>query len=194
MICKFCGNVIEDTSDFCFICGQKVADEAPAFETENIPAEEPKAEEIVAEAPVAEAPVTAAATATIGAAPTTFPTFDMENLPQGTPIYAQTAPVYAHQVFIQQFPAAPQGPFVQVNGQNIGGKVKDPSICSKAKKFFSAFFAVTFILQFISWIWYSGAKKQGFPKKAEDILNSTMIGLCIFMVIACGLLIFKFVI
>ena len=31
MICKFCGNVIEDSSDFCFICGQKVAEEAPAF-------------------------------------------------------------------------------------------------------------------------------------------------------------------
>ena len=30
MICKFCGNVIEDSSDFCFICGQKVAEEAPA--------------------------------------------------------------------------------------------------------------------------------------------------------------------
>ncbi|MBR3948997.1 MAG: hypothetical protein IKJ70_06295 [Clostridia bacterium] len=182
MICKFCGNVIEDSSDFCFICGQKVAEEAPAFEAEAPVAEEPVAEEA---AVPAEAPAAA-----VGAAPAAFPSF--ESLPQGTPIYAQTAPVYAHQVFIQQFPAAPQGPFVQVNGQNIGGK--DPSVCSKAKKFFSAFFAVTFILQFISWIWYSGAKKQGFPKKAEDILNSTMIGLCIFMVIACGVLIFKFVI
>lgn len=192
MICKFCGNIIEDTSDFCFICGQKVAEEAvqPEAEKDAFTAEAPATEEAVVPA---EAPVAAAAPAANSASPI-FPTYDMSNLPQGTPIYAQTAPVYAHQVFIQQFPAAPQGPFVQVNGQNIGGKVKDPSICSKAKKFFSAFFAVTFILQFISWIWYSGAKKQGFPKKAEDILNSTMIGLCIFMVIACGFLIFKFVI
>ena len=31
MICKFCGNVIEDNSDFCFICGQKnPAEEAAA--------------------------------------------------------------------------------------------------------------------------------------------------------------------
>ena len=35
MTCKFCGNVIEDNSDICFICGQKVeaapaAPEAPA--------------------------------------------------------------------------------------------------------------------------------------------------------------------
>ena len=31
MICKFCGNVIDDNSDFCFICGQKnPAEETPA--------------------------------------------------------------------------------------------------------------------------------------------------------------------
>ena len=186
MICKFCGNVIEDTSDFCFICGQKVAEEAPAFEAEApVAAEAPATEEAVVPA---EAPVAAAAVNnTIPA----FPSF--ETLPQGTPIYAQTAPVYAHQVFIQQITPAATTPFVQVNGQNLGGKVKDNSVCSKAKKFFSAFFALTFILQFISWIWYSGAKKQGYPKKAEDILNSTMIGLCIFMVAVCGFLIFKFV-
>ena len=34
MICKFCGNVIEDNSDFCFICGQKVVAEAPAYAAE----------------------------------------------------------------------------------------------------------------------------------------------------------------
>ena len=187
MICKFCGNIIEDSSDFCFICGQKVAEEAPAFEAEAPVAEVPATEETVP----ADAPVAPVAAATVGTIPA-FPSF--ETLPQGTPIYAQTAPVYAHQVFIQQItPATPAAPFVQVNGQNLGGKVKDPSMCSKAKKFFSAFFALTFILQFISWIWYSGAKKQGYPKKAEDILNSTMIGLCIFMVAVCGFLVFKFV-
>ena len=190
MICKFCGNIIEDTSDFCFICGQKVAEEAAVEEAFVEAAPAPVAEEAVV---TAEAPVAAQATATVPE----FPAFDMSTLPQGTPIYAQTAPVYAHQVFIQQItPAAPATPFVQVNGQNLGGKskAKDPSVCSKAKKFFAAFFGLTFILQFISWIWYSGAKKQGFPKKAEDILNSTMIGLCICMVAACGFLIFKFVI
>ncbi|MCM1544031.1 MAG: hypothetical protein NC110_01920 [Ruminococcus sp.] len=31
MICKFCGNEIDDGSDFCFICGQKVEAAAPAF-------------------------------------------------------------------------------------------------------------------------------------------------------------------
>lgn len=31
MICKFCGNEIDDGSDFCFICGQKVEATAPAY-------------------------------------------------------------------------------------------------------------------------------------------------------------------
>ena len=38
MICKFCGNVIEDNSDFCFICGQKVVTEAPAYAAPPTPA------------------------------------------------------------------------------------------------------------------------------------------------------------
>lgn len=49
MICKFCGNVIDDNSDFCFICGQKnPAEEAPAVVT----AEEKN--DIFSQTPVAE--------------------------------------------------------------------------------------------------------------------------------------------
>lgn len=191
MICKFCGNVIEDSSDFCFICGQKVAEESADYAAANdvfsqgdAVAEEAMPVEAPAAAPAPEENIPAYA-----AAP-----FDMSNIPQGTPIYAQTAPVYAHQVFIQQIPtvAPQQTPFVQVNGQNISNN--DPSIASKAAKFFAALFSATFILQFISWIWYGNAKKAGFQKKAEDILNSSMIGLCIFMVIMCAFLVFKFVV
>ena len=40
MICKFCGNVIEDNSDFCCICGQKVVAETPAYAAPVVPAEE----------------------------------------------------------------------------------------------------------------------------------------------------------
>lgn len=78
MICNFCGNKIDDASEFCMICGQKSADtkasdadssesvfsqmqqdvpvEAPVAPTET-PAE-PVAEEavVVEEAPVVEAP------------------------------------------------------------------------------------------------------------------------------------------
>lgn len=31
MICKFCGNEIDDSSEFCYICGQKVSDEATVY-------------------------------------------------------------------------------------------------------------------------------------------------------------------
>ena len=38
----------------------------------------------------------------------------------------------------------------------------------------------------------SVAKKAGYEEKAEAILNSTMVGLCIFMAIVCGVLVKKF--
>ena len=44
MVCKFCGNTIEDNSEFCFICGNKVIkDEIPAeaVYTQPAPAEIP---------------------------------------------------------------------------------------------------------------------------------------------------------
>ena len=45
MTCKFCGNVIEDNSDICFICGKKVeATEAPAADDTKVEAED-KAED-----------------------------------------------------------------------------------------------------------------------------------------------------
>lgn len=185
MICKFCGNVIEDSSDFCFICGQKTVQEPATYTAEADIFNQPDAIETPAEETVP-----AAANEAYVAAP-----FE-QNIPQGTPIYAQTAPVYAQQVFIQQIPVAnpqaQQAPFVQVNGQTVNAG--DPSVCSKAKKFFAALFSATFILQFISWIWYGNAKKAGFMKKAEDILNSSMVGLCIFMVVLCVVLALKFMV
>ena len=69
MVCKFCGNEIDDNSDFCFICGQKVEAKEPAYaaaapaanvytQPEAAPATEPVAEpEAVASAPVSAAAV-----------------------------------------------------------------------------------------------------------------------------------------
>ncbi len=34
MVCKFCGNEIDDNSDFCFICGQKVEPQNDAYVAE----------------------------------------------------------------------------------------------------------------------------------------------------------------
>ena len=160
MVCKFCGNTIEDNSEFCFICGNKVIkDEIPAeaVYTQPAPAEIPV---VTAEAPVAEA----------------------QPVYQQAPVYAQPGTtVYAQQAYIQQIET------------KKAKKEKTPkSVCSKAMKFFATLFAATFILQFIPWIWYKNAKKAGYEEKATAILNSTMVGLCIFMAILCGLLIKKF--
>ncbi len=177
MICKFCGNTIEDNSDFCFICGQKVAEEEAAAPAENmqvfsqvtLPEEEAQPETVTI--PVPEQ------AAAIPEIPQGAPIYA-----QAAPIYAQQAPVYAQQAIVQQMPAAPQKQ----------KKNKDKSIATKATKFFSALFAATFVLQFISWIWYKNAVKQSYDNKAVAILNSTMIGLCIFMAIVCLTIIGKY--
>ena len=156
MICKFCGNLIEDNSDYCFICGQKVEAAAQAAETVdgfNQPAQ------------VAAAPVEAAGTA-----------------PAPAPAYVEPAPAYA------QAPAYAPAPVAPVKEK----KSKDPSVAGKAKKFFAAFFAATFVFQFISWLWVKKATKQGYEQKAADLTNSTMIGLCVFMGIVSLVLIFKY--
>ena len=158
MVCKFCGNTIEDSSEFCFICGNKVIkEEAPAEAVfaQPAPAEVPV---VTAEAPAAEPQAVYA--------------------PQGAPVYTQQAPIYAQQVYVQQI-AEPK------KAKNKAPK----SSCSKAAKFFAALFAATFILQFIPWTWHKNATKAGYEDKATSILNSIMVGLCIFMAIICGVLI-----
>ena len=88
MVCKFCGNTIEDNSEFCFICGNKVIkDEIPAeaVYAQPAPAEIPV---VAPEAPVAEAqPIYA----------------------QQVPVYAQQAPIYAQQAYVQQMPEPKKG-------------------------------------------------------------------------------------
>ncbi|MBQ7118369.1 MAG: hypothetical protein IJN88_09180 [Clostridia bacterium] len=175
MICKFCGNVIDDNSDFCFICGQKNPAEeasAPAVTEEN--------NDIFSQAPVAEsaAPQAPAFTVqqTVPVAPEAAVLDEGASAPvyaQSAPIYAQSAPVYAQQAIIQQVAPA----------QIIKTKTADASVASKGSKIFAVIFSALFILQFIPWIWYSKAKKAGYEQKSIDLLNSIMIGLCIFMAV-----------
>lgn len=151
MVCKFCGNTIEDNSEFCFICGNKaIKDEIPAEEvfTQPQPAEIPV---VTAEAPAVDTQA----------------------------VYTQQAPIYAQQVYVQQIVEPKKAK-------------KGKSSCSKAAKFFAALFAATFILQFIPWIWYKNAKKAEYEEKAISIINSIMVGLCIFMAVICGVLIKMF--
>ena len=81
MVCKFCGNTIEDNSEFCFICGNKaIKDEIPAEEvfTQPKPAEVPV---VTAEAPAVDAQTV---------------------YTQQAPVYAQHTPIFAQQVYVQQ--------------------------------------------------------------------------------------------
>ncbi len=173
MICKFCGNVIEDNSDFCFICGQKNPADENAVQAEN----NDVFSQAVSEEPVS-APAAVAIEATEAAAPEA-PVYEGVVAPyytQSAPIYAQSAPVYAQQAIIQQVAPA----------QIVKTKsAKDSSVASKALLFFAALFSATFILQFIPWIWHSDARKAGYEKKSVSLLNSIMIGLCIFMAVVC---------
>ncbi len=81
MVCKFCGNTIEDNSEFCFICGNKaIKDEIPAEEvfTQPQPTEVPV---VTDDAPVADPQAVYS---------------------QQAPIYTQQTPIYAQQVYVQQ--------------------------------------------------------------------------------------------
>ena len=176
MICKFCVNEIDDGSDFCYICGQKVEEPAPAFAAASAvysqsaaapvaPAQAPVAP---AQAPVAPAP--AAAQPVQPAAPVQAP----------VPPAAYAAPVapgtYAEGV-------ADQG-----GKKKRAKKVKDPNMASRAQRFFS------FLLFFIVGpILYKKEKKNGNETKAISILNATMRGLCVFMAIVIVVMIKIFV-
>ena len=162
MVCKFCGNTIEDSSEFCFICGNKVIKEevpAEAVFTQPAPAEVPV---VTAEAPAVEPQAVYA--------------------PQGAPVYTQQAPIYAQQAYIQQIPEPKKGK----------KEKKAKSACSKAMKVFAIIFAATFVLQFIPWIWYKKAQKAGYEEKATAVLNATMTGLCVFMAIISVVLVKTF--
>ncbi len=176
MICKFCGNVIDDNSDFCFICGQK----NPAEEASAPAAAEVKSD-IFSQTPVTEAPAPQTPAFVVGqtvpVAPDAAVLDDNNPAPiyaQSAPIYAQSAPVYAQQAIIQQV-----APAQIVKTKNSAGS----SVASKGSKIMSVIFSALFILQFIPWMWYSKAKKAGYEQKAIDILNAIMIGLCIFMAV-----------
>ncbi len=165
MICKFCGNVIDDNSDFCFICGQQVSGSSFSQNDDvfSQPAAAPASTPVYSQEPFA-APVQPATT------------YAQE--PYVAPV--QPAPVYA-----QDAQAAPE------QAPKKKGK-KGSSEVTKAKKFFAAFFAATFFFQWISWLWVRKATKQGYEQKAAELANSTMIGLCVFMGIVSVIIVFKY--
>lgn len=194
MICKFCGNSIEDNSDFCFICGQKVENADPAFQNtqsndvfsqSSAPAAAPVAEVPVAPAYVAEAPAAPAAP-----------------VAPATPIPA----AYASCPYVTaESPCVANAPAAKGNGKKKGKKEKDPSKATKALKFFTALFLALFLavpaflwktisLAFIVLIVVYAvldvkaikkAVAAGYNEKATAIINSTGIGACIGLVLVC---------
>ncbi|MGN1194591.1 MAG: hypothetical protein ACI4SB_03830 [Acutalibacteraceae bacterium] len=171
MICKFCGNEIDDGSDFCYICGQKVEESVSADAADVY--SQPVAQATVAEPAYA----AAAANAQAAAAPAYT----------AAPVQAPAAPAYAAapgQAPVDPAYAAP----VQPEGKKKKAKKpRDPNMATRAQRFFS------FILFFIVGpILYNKEKKAGNEAKAISILNAAMRGFCIFMAIIVVVMIKKF--
>lgn len=187
MICKFCGNVIEDNSDYCFICGQKVVNEAPAYAAE-VYSQQPQgapAQPVYSAAPVApEQPVYAA---------------------PAQPVYtAPVAPVVAEgkkrggKAKKAKKAKAPANPAALSKGAKILTGVLAaifPALaaimCQK-----TIILAVCLVLAAaVAFVYYKNYQKAmdgGYEEKALDILNIGMIGLCVGMGIAVLVLIKTF--
>ena len=112
MICKFCGNEIDDGSEYCFICGQKVESEA-AEQPAEVYSQTPEA---APAAPAEEAPAATEAPAEQAAAP--------------------AAPVPVAPV-APETPAAEEG-----GKKKKGKKVKDPNAAGKGVRFVAFLFAI----------------------------------------------------
>lgn len=188
MICKFCGNVIEDNSDYCFICGQKVVSEAPAYAAE-IYSQQPQgapAQPVYSVAP--DQPVYAA---------------------PAQPVYA--APVVPAAPEKKKFKLSKKG-----NKVKQPKAPSDPAVFSQKEKILLGFLAaiflavagimcknlivvaacvvITAVVAVIYYKKYKAALDGGYEEKAVDILNTGMIGLCVGMAVVVASLLFNFVI
>lgn len=176
MICKFCGNEIDDGSDFCYICGQKVEVSASADAAADVYSQ-PAVQTTVVEPAYAAA---AAAQASAAPAQAAAPAY------AAAPAQAPAAPAYTAvpgQAPVDPAYAAP----VQGGKQKKAKKPRDPNMASRAQRFFS------FVLFFIVGpILYNKEKKAGNEAKAVSILNATMRGFCVFMAIVALVMIKKF--
>ena len=172
MICKYCGSEIDDGSDFCYICGQKVEPVAPAFAPVN--------ENAVYNPGVVEAPAAPAAPV----APATVEAPVAEAAQNAQPAYQTQVPPS-----FDPLQAAPVAPVEAEGGKKKKAKKKKektPSAAGKAARFFSFLFAL------IGLILYKKAKKAGNEEKAVAILNALMRGLCVKMAIVCVVLAKKY--
>lgn len=164
MVCKFCGNEIDDNSDFCFICGQKVEPQKDSYSAEpaaNVytqPESAPAAEAFDADVAVAtEEPV--AFEEPVAAAPAASPATEIRSKKE---IKAE------------------------LKAAKKAAKAEKYAIASRAARFFS------FLFFFVGLPIYFKAKKEGDEEKATVIINTMMTGLCIEMGIVIVILVKKF--
>lgn len=191
MICKFCGNVIEDNSDYCFICGQKVISEAPAYAAE-IYSQQPQgapAQPVYAaapEVPVApEQPVYAAPAYPAYAAPVVPEAPKGKKAKKAKKVKKEKAPVdpaalpMAEKVLVALLPAL----LLAVAGV-MCTKILVVVICV----------ALTAVVGAVFYKRYRTALDAGYEEKAVDMLNTGMIGLCVGMAAVVLFLLINFVI
>ncbi len=191
MICKFCGNVIEDNSDYCFICGQKVISEAPAYAAE-IYSQQPQgapAQPVYAaapEVPVApEQPVYAAPAYPAYAAPVVPEAPKGKKAKKAKKVKKEKAPVdpaalpMVEKVLVALLPAL----LLAVAGV-MCTKILVVVICV----------ALTAVVGAVFYKRYRTALDAGYEEKAVDMLNTGMIGLCVGMAAVVLFLLINFVI
>lgn len=170
MICKFCGNVIEDNSDFCFICGQKVVSEAPAYAAE-VYSQKPEGApaEVAPEQPVYAAPAEPAYAAPV------IPEEEAGKKGKKKAKKAKKAEkaelTKGGRFFTGLFAAL----FLIAAGIVIfaTGKATIALVCA----------AIAAVVLLIDYKKYKKALAAGYEDKAIDILNTAMIGLCVGMAV-----------
>lgn len=167
MVCKFCGNEIDDNSDFCFICGQKVEAQKDAFVAEPAANVYTQPEAVAEDADNFDVAAAAVATAE--------PAVSEAEPVAAAPIAAPVAETRSKKEIKAELKAAKKA-----------AKAEKYAVASRAARFFSFLFAL------VGLIIYSKAKKEGDEEKAVVILNTLMTGLCVKMGIVIVLMVKKF--
>lgn len=174
MTCKFCGNVIEDNSDICFICGQKV---------EPVAAPAEAADAFAPAAPAAPAAPVATAAPVYAAAPV-------------APVYA-AAPVAPAAADIKAqkkaLKAAKKAAKKEGKGKGNVFNFLIPALLIAltfaVKDLCYIFVGVLLAYTYLVYRSYNKALAAENTEKANGIVNKTMSGAILGMAVACVLLI-----
>ena len=176
MTCKYCGNVIEDNSDICFICGQKVEPAAAPAEA---------ADAFAPAAPVAPVAPVATAAPVYAAAP-------------AAPVYA-AAPVAAApsaaDIKAQKKALKAAKKAAKKEGKAKGGKLNFLipalliALTFAVKDLCYIFVGLGLAYTYMIYRSYNKALAAEDTDKANNIVNKAMSGAILGMAIACVLLI-----